>query len=242
MESDKPSGGTPPQPEGETVYLAIVSNHKLFRDCLGAALANTREFKVTALAADDGSMIERLKAGRPDVTLIDVNLMNGSAASLIQDVRAAMPRTKLVILGLSVSPSIPLDWIVAGINGYVSREASLEELKSVIPSVFRGEVFCSPKLAYSLFSTFAELSLEHRAMQVAEDTTLTPRELEILQLINDGLNNRQIAGKLYLSLHTVKNHVHNILEKLKAHHRSEAATYAMERGFLRKKHAASGDL
>lgn len=224
------------QATGKIINLAILSNHNLFRECLASVFAKQAQYKVIAL--DEETTINELQSNLIDVVLIDINLLKANPVALIKDARQVTPQIKIIILGLTDVAPILLDCIEAGANGYVSKEASLDDLRKVIESIFRGEAVCSPRFAYFLFSRVAELSLERRGLHKIENVNLTPREFEILQLIADGLSNKQIAQMLYLSLHTVKNHVHKILEKLEIHHRSEAANFAIEKGFLRKRNIA----
>ncbi len=124
-------------------------------------------------------------------------------------------------LAVSEVESDVLAWAEAGVVGYVPREASLEDLVSTIEAVVRGELRCSPRIAATLFRRVTKLSANRR--HTPQGIHLTPRELEILDLIDHGLSNKQIAGKLGIEVATVKNHVHNILEKLQVNRRGEAA-------------------
>ena len=100
--------------------------------------------------------------------------------------------------------------------------------------MYQGETFCSPQIAYSIFSRVAELARKRHDRLIPEFGNVTLREIEILQLVSEGLSNKQIAQRLSLSLYTVKNHVHNVLEKLQARNRLEAVNYALDKGLLRK--------
>jgi DNA-binding NarL/FixJ family response regulator len=125
--------------------------------------------------------------------------------------------------------------IEAGAAGYVLKEASLDHLVDTIRSVHRGESFCSPKMTASLFSRIAELASEKMPKIPANAVKLTTRELEIINLISEGLPNKEIAQRLFIETQTVKNHVHNILDKLQLQNRLEAVHYARERNLLDKK-------
>jgi two-component system, NarL family, nitrate/nitrite response regulator NarL len=127
--------------------------------------------------------------------------------------------------------------VEAGARGYVLRGASIDNLRIAVESIARGETVCSPQITYSMFSRLAELA--HHAM--GAQTILTTREMEILQLISQGWSNKRIANHLFVSLYTVKNHVHNILKKLQVQHRLEAVAYAYQRYWLKGTRPAAGE-
>jgi len=115
----------------------------------------------------------------------------------------------------------------AGVSGYVTREASLDELTGVVESVARGESPCSPRISALLLRRVAETAGRRTETDAAR--RLTRREAEIVGLIDEGLSNKQIAGRLSIELATVKNHVHSILEKLQVERRAEAAARVRSR-------------
>ena len=125
--------------------------------------------------------------------------------------------------------------IEAGAAGYVLKEASFDYLVEMIRSVHRGESFCSPRMAASLFSRIAELAGERLPSISLDSVKLTTRELEIINLIAEGLPNKKIAHRLSIEAQTVKNHIHNILDKLQLHNRLEAVEYARDRKLLKAK-------
>ena len=124
--------------------------------------------------------------------------------------------------------------VEAGLRGYIfEKNSSLEELQRTIRQVVAGEVACPPEVTYVMFTRLNQLASEKWWVNRATSMKLTPREVEILKLIAKGLNNREIGERLYLSLHTIKNHVHKILQKLQVSRRSDAVKYAHEKQWLR---------
>ncbi len=134
------------------------------------------------------------------------------------------------MIGLSESESDVIACIEAGAAGYLPQEASLEYLQQSIRAVAAGEAICSPKVAAQLFSRVAEAAdvRELRGML----SNLTRREVEIIPLLEERLSNKEIAVQLQIEVQTVKNHIHNILEKLQLDGRREVARYAREWGLL----------
>ena len=139
-----------------------------------------------------------------------------------------VPGSYTVALALGETESEIIDWAEAGVSAYVTREASIDELVIVIERVTRGEVLCSPKVAGSLFRRVSALATGGQTSPAP--VRLTARERQIVDLINEGLSNKEIAGQLVIELATVKNHVHNVLVKLNVARRGEAAARVRAHG------------
>ena len=127
-----------------------------------------------------------------------------------------------------------LEFIEAGANGYVLKDSSFAEMLRTIKAVHQGQTPCSPRITASVFARISELSQARHRRERLPQVRLTPREKEILRLIAARLSNKEIAQQLDIALHTVKNHVHHILEKLQVHYRREAIRCAYENGILKR--------
>ena len=219
----------------EITRLFLVGEYHLFRECLAAALAEFDHFSVVGQADDLGSALERMTEAPADLVLVDVSPAPAGVEDSVREFADRSPELeiKLIALGLEEDDKQVLRFIEAGACAYVLKEASVNELAQIIGRVVRGEAVCSPQIASSMFSRLADLARAERRREQIESLNLTPRELEILQLVADGYSNKEIASELFLSFHTVKNHVHNILEKLKVQHRSEAVEVAQRRRWLK---------
>ena len=146
---------------------------------------------------------------------------------LLKQIQEHMDDAKLIVLVSTDAERALLDSIEAGAAGCIPEEASLDELRTAIEMVSLGKKYCSPRIAGTMFTQLSDLARASRWNERIESSNLTSREIEVLQLIADEkLSNKQIAHKLTLSLYTVKNHVHNILEKLPVQDRFAAAEYA----------------
>src|ERR1044072_4058 len=212
------------------IRLMIVHTDKLFCECLASVLGE-QESAVVVSSTDANNALRAARTDKPDVILVDMDLPNEGSLELIRQITRQLPDAKVIIISLMEQERIILNCIEAGAKGYVLKGASLEELKAAIYSVFREETFCSPRMAYLIFSRIAELALIRR-VRPRPASSLTAREAEILRLIAEGLRNKEIAQQLYLSLYTVKNHVHNILEKLPVNNRLQLMHYALNNGLL----------
>ena len=213
--------------------LLIVSDHQMLLEYLESALGKQAAFAEIETAASSTDAMNKVRDRDLDLLLVDVSLPGASALELTRQIRAEMPDIKIIILGLTGSEPVVLEYIEAGANGYILKEESVDDLISVIDSVFSGETVCSPRIAYFTFLRLADRARKRRNIQVLGSLNLTPREIEILRLIVAELSNKQIAQELHLSLHTVKNHVHNILERLQVKHRADAVHYALSIGLFR---------
>ena len=209
--------------------LLIFGEIGLYREALAGSLGRDARFEVVAAVARVEEALEVLNRADVHVVLVDIRTSEGINA--LQALTAAAPQVKLVALGV---PEVEGDVIAvaeAGASAYVTPDGSMDDLASVVQSVERGEVLCSPGMAAGLFRRVATLARE-RGLDPIEER-LTARELDVLRLIEEGLSNKEIAAKLSIELATVKNHVHRILEKLHVNRRSEAAARARRHGLVR---------
>lgn len=201
------------------ISLVVIAPIRLFREGLSDLFGERDGFDVvaTAVSRDDG--LARIRESRPDIVLIALG--PGAGAPLVHEIVATTPGTRVVTLGIADDDPEVLPLAEAGVAGYVTTEASADEIVLVVESVARGEMPCSPRLAATLLQRVATLAQERRTP--SELVTLTSREREIVELIGDGLSNKEIASELCIEVATVKNHVHNILEKLNVARRADAA-------------------
>jgi len=182
-------------------------------------LEDEPEIEVVATAAGADEAVRMLREQQPDIVLLDVAIPEN--AWLVRGLVAAVPGTRVVALAVPEAEQDVLRWAEAGVAGYVTREASVEDVVAAVQAVARGEVLCSPRMVATLFQRIATLALERSPASI--EARLTTRELEILDLIDQGLSNKEIARRLTIEISTVKNHVHNILDKLNVSRRAEAA-------------------
>jgi DNA-binding NarL/FixJ family response regulator len=216
------------------IRLKIVHRNRIFRDCLATVLSGDDRFQIAPVDHTDGDEVAAIAQQRPDVVLIDLNLPEQFALELTHHIREHVPSAKVILLTHANSEEDLVECFEAGAQGCVLEESSLDDLRTAIETVAAGEVFCSPKMVHSMFSHLARSAREAYHRERSKPIDLTPRELEVLRLIEEDLANKQIARRLSISLYTVKNHVHNIVEKLKVSDRYEAVEYARRRRWLRK--------
>lgn len=210
------------------ISVLIVHRNRLFRDSLAVALRNHISGIVTL-----GDVIE-LDACRngipPDIAILDIGLLKCDGAKAAAQVRSLYPDTKLVVLGVREEESeILACFEQARAAAYLLENASLEELVNSLRAVMIGEVYCSPRATAFLVSRINKRGADAACNWADEKlTSLTAREIQIVKLIDAGFSNKEIAKRLFIEVQTVKNHVHNILSKLKVHGRREVALYNRE--------------
>lgn len=220
----------------QQVRLLIVDGHRLLRECLELALAEGEEVVVLEPAGGWEDAVNKVKEHDPDVVLINYRLSGASALEVTKELTRSFPHVKIIMYGIPKPGDGYVKYIEAGLRGYVFQEhSSLAELKQMIGQVVADEITCPPEVAYAMFTRLSELSAENWWINRASSMILTPRELEILELIAEGMGNREISEKLFLSLHTIKNHIHKILHKLQVQRRADAVKYAYEKQWLKVK-------
>jgi DNA-binding NarL/FixJ family response regulator len=219
----------------QPVALVIVTDNRLFGECLASLLTGGEPFSVLRVVPTAEEALRQVQERQPEVILIDVHLPNTTALTLTRRLTQDFPHLRVLLLGVTGAETEIREYVEAGASGYVLKDTPFHELKTAIELVARGETMCSSHIAHAMFARLSELAQSSHREHVCESMVLSARELEILQLVAAGQSNRQIADHLYLSLHTVKNHVHNILKKLRVQRRLEAIKYASERRWLEHK-------
>jgi two-component system nitrate/nitrite response regulator NarL len=200
------------------ITTIVVGDIRLYREGLARALELDQRIRVVGTAKDGRTALEQVSRSPVDIVLIDIAMPG--ALGTIRSLSELGVESKVVALALRETEAQVIAGAEAGVSGWVSAEASLDELVATLESVMRGEVPCSPRVAATLLNRVATLASERKDSTEAQ---LTSREREVAQLINEGLTNREIADRLYVEESTVKNHVHSILRKLRVRRRYDVA-------------------
>ncbi len=207
--------------------VLLVGAVRAYLEALAELLSQTGRFEVVRGL----SRLPEELAGIADMgaEIVVIEHVEGATPSTIRDLRRAAPALSVVVLAVPATEAHVMACVEAGAAGYATADQPLGEVREVIASASRGEAVCSPLMAASLLRRLATLAAERRGEPTSK--RLTRREGEVVALLERGLSNKEIATTLAIRLPTVKNHVHNVLEKLQVRRRGEAAAALRRRGF-----------
>lgn len=201
------------------MQLLIIDDTRLYREGLATILRREDGIGAVDTVSSRDDYLLRIRELRPDIVLLHMGISESMAT--LRVIADATPGVRVVALGVSEREDEVVAFAEAGAAGYLTRDGSLEDLLATVQFVSRGEALCSPRIAAALLRRVASLAVERKAASVLSH--LTPREREVVDLIDQGFSNKEIAHRLAIEIRTVKNHVHNLLEKLQVHRRGEAA-------------------
>jgi DNA-binding NarL/FixJ family response regulator len=210
----------------ETISLVLIDDNRLMREGLARLIREHEGFRILATSADGDEAIRKVREARPDVVLLDLGLEGHDSLALTATVHREIPEAKVIVLGL-----LPLEediggFVRAGASGFIMKDAAFEDFVRTIRNVAAGMVVLPPQLTGSLFNQIAHQARRRGAPRELEAIRLTQRERQVIDLIAEGLANKDIASRLHIAIHTVKSHVHNVLEKLALRSRLEVAAFS----------------
>jgi DNA-binding NarL/FixJ family response regulator len=221
----------PGQSSDATIRIGIADDHELSRAGLRSMLSGEPGLTLVGEVASGGEAIQLCRDLRPDLMLMDMRmpLMDGLAATRV--IKAEMPETRVIIVTMHEDPDYLVEALKAGAAGYILKDASRRELLQAVRQVMRGESFLNSQLTSQVV---ARLAAQQGGRSEPPHTQLTPRELEVLELLVQGLTNREIARILVITPGTTKVHVERILAKLGVSDRTQAAVRAIETGLVKR--------
>jgi two-component system nitrate/nitrite response regulator NarL len=197
--------------DGPPIRVAVVSQVRLYREGLMLVLSGVRGIEVVGSAGNGPQAVDLIVALRPSVAIVDARMV--ARPGLLSSFRQACAVVRVLAFGVRDDPAEIIACAEAGVSGYVSDQADVAELATVLEAVERDELSCSPLVAGALLKRVTELAGTRAPRSSSPAGVLTSRETEVMALVEQGLMNKQIARRLGISLSTVKNHVHRILQK-----------------------------
>ena len=207
----------------DTIRVAIIDDNRLVREALTAMLNRLPDIRVVSSDVADSAS---LAATTPDVLLLDVGLRDQDSLRVAATLRQENPNAKIIVMDLLPVNEEIREFVNAGVSGFVLKDASFDEFLTTIRSVAAGTKVLPPRMTESLFSQIAKEVDGQEPARVLEAVRMTPREREVIDLIGEGLSNKEIAQRLNIATHTVKSHVRNVMEKLALHTRLQIAAYS----------------
>jgi DNA-binding NarL/FixJ family response regulator len=208
-----------------TVKILIVDEHVLFREGLQSLLSLEPDMEVVGQTSTVQGAVEQVASSKPDVVLMDISLRDGSGLEALKSIKAKYPECGVVILSDQDSNENLYEAFRCGSNGYILKDTPIENLVTALRALARGEPILSRSLIRRIVEEYARLGDEGNRGDILLNS-LTARELEVLRHVGTGASNREIAGRLSISEHTVKAHVRNIFEKLSLEKRSQMVSIA----------------
>jgi DNA-binding NarL/FixJ family response regulator len=211
----------------EKIRVLLIEDNRLLREGIAIMLDKHGDFEVLAKAENGDTLYELKRLNQsPDVVLLDLGLHSENTFILMDFIKNELPETKVIAMDILPEQVDLVEFVEAGGSGFILKDASIDDFFHTIKQVARGEKVLPPILTVSLFSQIVENSLGSDKSNINEAIRLTTREREIVDLISDGLSNKEIASRLHIATFTVKSHVHNILEKLTLSTRLQVAAFA----------------
>ena len=211
----------------QPLRLVLVDDHALFREGLIALLSYQDDFIVVGEAEDAESALKQARSLHPDIVLMDIELPGEDGITATQRLKMEMPDITIMMLTVQDNSQTLFEAIKAGAQGYVVKNVRSRELLEQLRGLARGEAAISRRIAARILE-----DIRGQTEPFGPGEELTARELEVLELVAARLSNAEIAERLVVSEHTVKNHMKSILSKLHLHSRQQAAAYGIARGWL----------
>lgn len=218
-----PSPKAAPLPSPPPITVALIEDNRLVREGLTALINQQQGFLVISGTGTDDHR-EILNA-TPDVVLLDIGLRKGDSLRIAAEARRDFPDAKVIIMDLLPAHEDIVEFVNAGVSGFIMKDATLEDLVSTIRAVVGGASVLPLTMVNTLFSQIAREAIVRGRPDVLESVKMTPRERQVINLIAEGMSNKEIASTLHVAIHTVKSHVRNVMEKLTLHSRLQIAAY-----------------
>jgi len=210
----------------KTISLVLIDDNRLLREGLAGLIRKQPDFKILAASGDIEEALRKVREAKPRVVLLDFSLESHDSLRVTTTVREEVPEARVIVMGLLPIQEDVAAFVRAGASGFIMKDASLDDFLRTIRAVADGADVLPPQLTGSLFGQITRQVMSRGRAPVLEGVRLTEREREVIDLLGEGLSNKEIAARLHVAIHTVKSHVHNVLEKLALHTRLEVAAFS----------------
>ena len=208
------------------IRLLLIEDNRLLKDGILTILKPHKDIDIISSSGDGKITILKIKQLKPNVVLLDLGLRSQNSLHVVEIVKKDFPEAKIIVMDLAPVQADILQYVKAGANGFILKDASLKDFLITIRTVADGSTVLPPLLVDSLFSQIVEHAVRDGKPKLKEAVRMTKREREVIMLLGEGMSNKEIGQKARISTYTVKSHIHNIMEKLALHTRLEIANYS----------------
>jgi len=208
------------------IRLLIIEDNRLLRDGIFKILKPHKDIIIIAASGDGKNTIVKIKQLKPNIVLLDLGLRSQNSLHVVEIVKKDFPQAKIIVMDLAPVQADILQYVKAGANGFILKDASLNDLLITIRTVSEGATVLPPLLVDSLFSQIVDHAVREGKSTLKQAVRMTKREHEVILHLGEGMSNKEISQKMHISSYTVKSHIHNIMEKLALHTRLEIAKYS----------------
>lgn len=208
------------------IRLLIIEDNRLLRDGILGILKPHKDIIIIAASGDGKNTLVKIKQLKPNIVLLDLGLRSQNSLHVVEIVKKDFPQAKIIVMDLAPVQADILQYVKAGANGFILKDASLNDFLITIRTVFEGATVLPPLLVDSLFSQIVDHAVREGKSKLKQAVRMTKREQEVISHLGEGLSNKEISQKIHVSTYTVKSHIHNIMEKLALHTRLEIANYS----------------
>ena len=208
------------------IRLLLLEDNRLLRDGILEILKPHKDIAIIAASGDGKKLLPIIQKLKPNVVLLDLGLRSQNSLHIVEIVKKEFSQAKIIVMDLAPVQADILQYVKAGANGFILKDASLNDLLITIRTVAEGSTVLPPLLVDSLFSQIVDHAVREGKSKLKEAVRMTKREREVIKFLGEGMSNREIGQKIRVSTYTIKSHIHNIMEKLALHTRLEIANYS----------------
>jgi DNA-binding NarL/FixJ family response regulator len=215
----------------DRIKIVLVDDHKMFRDGIKSILDDQDNIQVIGEVGNGEELFELLKDRTPDIVVTDISMPGTSGIDITRTLVEKFPGIRILILSMHKNEEFITNALTAGADGYLPKDTSISELLEAIDIISRGQTYFNRDISDTILKSLINRSKTKK--ENAEHVSLTPRELEIINLVVDGLSNKEIAEELFISIRTVDSHKNNIMHKLNLKSTVDLVKYAIRNNLAR---------
>ncbi|HEX2896588.1 MAG TPA: response regulator transcription factor [candidate division Zixibacteria bacterium] len=217
------------------IRVLLIEDNRLLREGIAAMLNDQPDIRALSSAGSNGDTIKKAARQRPHVVLLDIGLKNQSSLKLAEQIKKKLPKTELVVIDLIPTHHDVMEFVKAGISGFIKKDALVDDMLKTIRKVAKGKKVLPAPSDSPLFSKVVELAIKNGTTnRLVAAVKMSKREQNVITLLSQGHNHKDIASKLKLTIISVKGHVQSVYEKLALYSRLELASFSLTRDGSKK--------